>query len=250
MTQVATIITAAFREGNLIPVGQSPTAPEASEGLENLNRLVLSAFGFTIGNQLKEWQVPADQKTGTVSRTYPLLPGGDFSLTPTFPLYPAPNSRVIWDGSTQTIFFPDTPEDGAVMALVKGSGAAGAVPGILTVDGNGRTIGGVNTVLSNAITLPMQWFYRGDVADWRPVAAMAATDDMLFPPPLDDLWVCSLAIRLAPRFGKTVAAATTARFSEMSKIFRARYQQTAPTTSGGQILTPAFESFPTMRWMR
>jgi len=249
MTTAGTIITAAFREGNIVPVGTSPSAAEQAEGLDALNRLVLSAFGFTIGNQLREWQIPQQQRTGTVSRTYPMLPGSDVSLVPTYPLYPPPNSRIVWDGSAQAIFLQEEPADGAVMGLVKGSGAGGAIPGVLTIDGNGRTIAGANTVASSALNLPVRWFYRADYADWRTVAPVLATDDMLFPPELDDLWICSLAIRLAPRFGKTIAASTSARFAEMTAVFRSRYQQTAPTPSGGDDMRPLQESFSNLRWM-
>lgn len=249
MTTAANIITAAFREGNITPVGSVPTVAEQTEALDALNRLVLSAFGFTIGNQLKEWQIPQVQRTGTVSRTYPLLPGADISLVPTYNLYPPPNSRIVWDGSERTIFLQESPCDGAVMGLVKASGAGGAIPGVLTINGNGRTIDGNNVVTSDALPLPARWFYRSDYADWRPVVAVLATDDMLFPPELDDLWICSLAVRLAPRFGKTVAASTTARFAEMTAAFRSRYQQTAPTPSGGDEMRPLQESFSYLRWM-
>lgn len=252
MTTAGTIVTAGFREGNLVPVGSSPTDNETSEGLDILNRLVLSAFGFTIGNRLVDWQIPAVQRTGNVSRDYPLLPGATFHYKP-FNTSPPPNSRIVWDGSAQHVYFVPDAQDGAVMAAVKGSGAAGAVQGELTLDGNGRTIAGQPTLVIDGSTLPTQWFYRADYADWREVKPIALADDMLFPREMDDLWICALSIRMAPRYGKTVAASTTARFGEMSAIFKARYQQTAPTTGGGEDLFGTFQSFPNvgpgMRWM-
>jgi hypothetical protein len=255
MTKASTIITAAFREGNLVPVGGAPSDAEATEGLDLLNRLVLSAYGFSIGNKLMDWQVPAIQRTSDVSRQYPLLPGGQLPFIP-YNVNPPLNSRVVWDGSVQTIYLNDLPQDGANMAIVKGSGADGAVPGALTIDGNGRTINGASTIVSGdaGVTFPLQLFYRADVSDWRTVKAIVSTDDMLFPPELDDLWICALSIRLAPRYGKAVAAGTTARFGEMRSIFAARYQQTAPTASGGDDLFNTFQSFPSvgpgLRWMQ
>lgn len=251
MTTAGAIVTSAYREGNLVAVGAAPTPDEAAEGLDALNRLVLATFGFTIGNKLRDWQVPRRQGTGTVTRDFPLLPGAERSLVPTYPLYPALNSRVIWDGSAQTIFFDPLPQDGAVMAVAKGSGADSAVPGVLIIDGNGRTIGGQNTVTFSGVVTPTRWFYRADLADWSVAAAVAADVEMLFPPELDDLWICALAIRMAPRYGKQVAPSTSARFTEMSTILRTRYQQTAPTSSGGEELRPGYESYSSgYQWMR
>lgn len=253
MTVAGTLVQRAFREGNLIPVGTQPTAPEAVEGLDVLNSLMLSTFGFTIGNRITDWQVPARQRSPTaqVTRSFPLLPGAERSVVPTYPLYPPLNTRVIWDGSAQTIYFDEVPQDGAAMAVAKGSGSDGAVAGTLTIDGNGRTIAGVNTVDSTTLAFPTQWFYRADAADWRVVQAVIATDDNLFPDKLDDLWVCAVAIRLAPRYGKTIGPGTSARFVEMSQIFRTTYQATAPTSSGGEDMLPTAESFlrSGMSWM-
>lgn len=238
-----------FREGNIIPAGVDPTTVEQSEGLDVLNGLLLSKFSITVGNKLMEWQIPVQQRTGAVSREYPLLPGAEQSIVCTFPLYPPMNSRVVWDGSAQYAYLDETPNDGALLGVVMSSGAASTDPGTLTLDGNGRTIMGINTLVLASPLAPILLFYRADVADWRKVAALALTDDCLFPPDVDDLWITAGSVRLAPRYGKTIAPGTVERKAEMDSIFAALYQQTAPTSSGGEEIMPGFTSFNRFRWM-
>src|SRR5690606_6984410 len=121
-----------------------------------------------------DWQVPMRQRTGAVSRDFPLLPGATLPLTPVYPLYPPPNSRIIWDGSERHVYFPEWPQDGALMAVVMGSGASGDSPGTLTLDGNGRRIGGLDTVTYAPESFtPTQWLYRADLGNWLAVQPMA-----------------------------------------------------------------------------
>ena len=254
MTDVRALVLGAYRENNLVPVGTEPNAAELVEGLRLFNSLVLSTFGFTVGLKLRDWRIAEQQRTGNVSRVYPLLPGSQLSLVPQYPLYPPGNARIVWDGSPVTAYFPDTPNDGAVMGLVAASGvAAAADQGSLTLDGNGLKIAGADgtSYVSRAAVVPIRWFYRADLADWLTVEAKTIDGESLFPDELDDLWVCSLSIRLAPRYGKEIAPATVERVTTMKTMLRARYQQTEPTPSGGDVLPPAWESWQNNRysWM-
>lgn len=252
MTQVQSLVVGAFREGNLIPVGTTPSTAELTEGLDLFNRLLLSTIGYTVGLRLRDWRIQEQQRTGTVSRDYPLLPGSNYSRIPQYPLYPPANSRIVWDGSPVHAYFPDRPQDGAVMALVAGSGAAQTDQGELTLDGNGLLIAGAETVEYENLAMvePVRWFYRADLGEWLEVAAQALSDDCLFPPEIDDLWVCSVSIRMAPRYGKEVGASTIARVKDMQTLLRSRYYQSEPGPSGGEELIPAFESFGNLQgWM-
>lgn len=252
MTAVSDLVLGAYREGNLVAVGTNPTTAELTEGLAVYNRLLLSTFGFTVGLKLRDWRIKEQQRTGTVTRDYPLLPGSDISFVPQYPLYPPGNARIIWDGSPVHAYFPERPDDGAVMGLVAGSGvAASGDQGSLTLDGNGLLIAGAETVdyASLAMVTPKRWFYRADLADWLVVAAQASADECLFPPELDDLWVCSISIRLSPRYGKDIGEATIDRVKTMKTMMSARYQQTEPTPSGGETLIPAWQSYDRNSWM-
>lgn len=254
MTQVQTLVTGAFREGNLIPVGKTPSTAELAEGLDLFNRLMLATFGFTVGVRLRDWRIKEQQRTGSVSRDYPLLPGSTASFVPTYPLYPPQNSRIVWDGSPAHIYFPERPDDGAVMAITAGSGAAASGDqGELTIDGNGLIIDDTETITYDSLAMitPKKWFYRADLGTWLTAEALALDDDCLFPEELDDYWICSVAIRLAPRYGKEIGAGTLDRIKTMRTLLHSRYFQSQPTASGGETLVPAFESFPNVAgWMR
>lgn len=252
MTTATVLLNRAFREGNLIPIAQAPKPAELAEGLAILNSYMLSQFTSTVGEKLREWPVPGRQRTADTSRDYPLAPGASRPLWPVHRRLVPINSRVIWDGSDQHIYLHDKPQDGSLFATALGSGAEAANDGTLTIDGNGRRISDADSLsIAKADLIPSRWFYRADTANWTPIEALALTDDMLFPDEFDDLWVCGCSIRLAPRYGKTISAATASRGSEVRGLLQNRYFQTQPTVSGGDQLVPGFESFTTGNgWMR
>lgn len=240
----------AFREGNLVAIAQGPTDPELGEGLDLLNNYMLSQFTMSVGDQLREWPVPRKQYTASVDRTFPFLPG----RVPIYPAYPnliPDNSRIVWDTSDQHVYLASKPQDGALMAVAMASGADVTVPGTLTVDGNGRRIGPDTMVQYTPTAFTADsWFYRADLAQWQPIAKLALDDEMIFPVEFDDLWVCSVFIRLAPRYGKQVSAATASRGAEVQLGLSTRYFQTLNTSSGGAQLSGTAESFAqTTNWM-
>lgn len=254
MSTALELLTRAFREGNLIPLGTSPRPAELAEGLSILNSYMLSQFTMNVGDALREWPVPGRQRTAQVARDYPLSPGADRKLYPTYTHLIPPNSRVIWDGSDQHVYLADKPEDGALFAVARGSGANAANSGSLTIDGNGRLINGLDTlIIAKAALVPSRWFYRADTAQWTAIEALALTDAMIFPDEFDDVWVCGCSLRLAPRYGKVIPKETVVRGAEVLLLLQTRYFQSAPTTSGGEQLVPGYESFTTGNrgsWMR
>lgn len=256
MTTALALLTRAYRENNLIPVGSAPSTKELTEAIAVLNSYMLSQFTMAVGDQLMEWPIPRRQRDPSVtSREFPLLPGAQRSLTPTYSTLIPPNSRIIWDGSERRVWLTDKPKDGNLLAVAIGSGANADNAGTLTIDGNGRLIDGADTAtFIRATFAASRWFYRADTAQWTPIEALAQADEMIFPEEFDDVWVCGVAVRLAPRYGKTISAATIARGSEVLLLLQTRYFQSQPTGSGGELLVPGFESFGNPsganRWMR
>lgn len=262
MTTAKSIIQSAYREGNLIPAGTTPTAAEQAEALERLNRLVQGTYGFEMGENLADWQFPAPQRTAPIAANYPGLPfptdtAGDIwplpiASDPTIAIYPYPpvNTRVVFGGVAGTLFFPEAPLDGARMGLVQGSGAgdSGAPGAVLTLDGNGRTIQGSATKTFTDPVVAQSWLYRADLADWTLVADMAITDNMPFPSELDDLWICALAIRLGPRFNKPTMPETAAALKVAMTRFKARYRQAAVITYGSSDIPRSLQSYISGRW--
>jgi hypothetical protein len=262
MTIAQALITSAFRENNLIPIGTSPTTAELTEALERLNRYVQGVYGYELGEPLKDWAYPAPQRTALVAANYPQAPfpldagGGVFgnpystALSANVTPYPPKNSRIVWGGVTGTVWFPEQPDPGSRMALVQGSGAgdSGAPGQVLTIDGNGRTIAGTNTVTFTDPATATNWLYREDLGNWVPVVDMALSDQCPFPTDIDDLWITALSIRMAPRFGKPTPKETGAAFTAALKRVKARYRQSGVTTYGSQDFPRSMQSYISGRW--
>jgi hypothetical protein len=245
MTLASDLIKDGYREMNVIPVGQPPSAAQQVEGLAVLNRFLQSVFGFLMGETLQDWHVPFSQRTGSVAADPPFYPGAQIPLVRQNNAYPAPNRRIVWDGSTQTIYMPDKPADGARMQLVKASGA-NATAGTLTLDGNGNTIGSAPTSTTG---VPRSWFFRADLADWTALTVLELTDPIPFPMELDDLWPCAIAVRLSSRYGNTLPTGTIDTFKRMLSTLRTRYQLVGQESSGGTELTTSDQSYNGTLWM-
>lgn len=248
MTAAQDLIQEGFREGNLIPVGTTPTTAEQTEALGVLNRYLDGLYGFVIGENLFDWAVPQDQRTGTVAANYPQYPGSRGSRYPFNFAYPPSNVRLIWDGSARTVYFPDSPDDGARIEMVKASGAAATGSGVLTLDGNGRTIEGANTYTTDGSVTRRRWLYRADLADWVALQTLQLTDECPFPPAFDDYWTTGLAIRLAARYGKRPAAETVGTYRRMWATIRAQYQQHTPGVFGGSQLINSDQPYGENDW--
>lgn len=243
MTTAAALIQDGFREGNLIPIGTEPTDDEKAEALRALNRLVEGFIGYCIGENLVDWPVPFVQRTGSVAANPPLLPGSVGDAICHNNAYPAANTRIVWDGTDQTIYFPEAPDDGARMAIVK----AGSGTGTLTIDGNGRLIEG-GASYSSSTADRRHWIYRADLADWKHLTELAETDEFPFPSKFDDFWICSLSMRLSSRYGKKPGADTVETYRRMKSAITAHYSQSAPGTSGGVQLKPSAQSYDAENW--
>lgn len=260
MTTATLLIQAAYREGNLIAVGGSPTAGEQTEALALLNRLVDGIFGFEMGENLADWLFPVPQRTAPVAANYPQLPISSFLTAPYSSAflspYPPNNSRVVWGGVTGTLYFPEAPEPGSRMAVVQGSGAgdSGAPGQILTLNGNGRTIQDPtdkflkNTVVLTNPATSNQWIYRDDLGQWMLCQDMAIGDDCPFPKEFDDFFICAAAKRLAPRYGKITAKETIETAKTKLAALKARYRQTAPTVYGSDSFPRTSQSYLTGSW--
>lgn len=243
MTTARSLIQQAFREGNITPIGRSPTDAELSEGLVRLNRFIDGVYGHELGENLVDWPAPRPQRTAPVAANYPQLPypsstdmavmsqplATDLSLN--ISPFPPKNSRIVWGRRTMTIYLPEQPDPGSRIAFVEGTGLGddGAEGAELTIDANGRTIEGAPTLVLTSPAKPRQWLYREDTGDWRPVVALALDDECPFPEEFDDFWVVALAMRLAPRYGKTTAPETQLVAQRMLTKLKARYRQSQDT---------------------
>lgn len=258
-TLASSLIQAAYREGNLLAVGKTPTASELAEALPRLNVFIRGVYGYELGENLFDWLYPVPQKTSPMNARWPQGPlASPLNLGPSLAVAqnPPPNVRIVWGAVTGTIYFPQHPEDGARMAVVQGSGAGdmGHVGAILTLDGNGRTIvdpaddTAKNTVALTAPTETTMWLYRADMATWILVEDMALTDECPFPEEFDDFWICALSKRLAPRYSKITASETQETALVTLARIKARYRQSALTTYGSEGFPRTDQSYLGGSW--
>lgn len=220
-TLVSEIIVQAFREGNFIAVGESTTAEELAEAVPKLNNFLNSLFGIELGEQFRDWYAPSEYDP-VVPLRFPLTPTGTGETNAEPWAYPPPNVRLVVVSATAiTLYFPAMPNDGARMALVDVGSLAD-----VTLSGNGRKIEGVTSLTAPPAELNgRKWLYRADLGNWVRLNVLAAGDAVPLPPEFDDLLICGLAIRMAPRFGVTISQTTVECYTDMLARLKKRYKQ-------------------------
>lgn len=223
MTAASEIIREGFREGNLIPVGKEPTAPEQTEALASLNRYLDWLFADKIGIELETWNVPPSRSAPVAAR-YPLGPSDKSRPADVWP-YPPDNVQLITRiEEPTTIYLPFDPNDGSRVALADVGSSAD-----LTVNANGKLIQGVPALtLTPATAGTRRWFYRADRGEWVRFQALTIDSESPLPSEFDDLLVTALAIRLSPRYSKQPSPVTVSANSSQVRSLRSRYWQTMP----------------------
>ena len=108
MTLISSIIQAAFRECNIIPIGRTPTSDMQNEALERLQSLLLSVLGNDVGYRLDDW--------GIVNSTTITRPSG-FSQDATG-FVVEPQSRLVCNLTAATAIALDPmPQDGQRVSM-------------------------------------------------------------------------------------------------------------------------------------
>lgn len=267
MTLAVDIIKAAYREGNLVALGVTPSTAQMQEALNRLNRLTKGILGFKMGENITDWPVPVPQRTAPVAANFPQFPGpggwaGGSAIYP----YPPNNKRIVWGGVTITVYMPEKPNPGSQIGLLQGSGAgdSGTTGAVLTLNGNGRTIQGAdtqtftfNSAIGNTPFKPVTWFYRDDLGDWVLITNMtlgdgtgatAGTDSLPYPDEFDDFFICALSKRLAPAYNKIVARETIQTALDAEANFLARYRQPTDTVYGSDQFPRSYQSYISGNW--
>lgn len=232
MTTVASIIKNALRETNLIPLGVAPTQPQIDEAFGRLTTLVESMLGNEAGENLNPF--PLGQEGINSPKGYPWwannLPGNVF-----MPF----NVRVMCNLTAAGQFnLHPRPHDGARMGIVDVSQNFDIFP--LTINGNGRSIEGEESMVYNTAGEIRQWIYREDLGNWVTVIPLDPDGDMPWPPEFDDMFIIMLAMRLNPRYGQIMHPASVEVLKSSQTKFSARYSQSTsqqPSENGLTYLT-------------
>lgn len=232
MTTVASIIQSALRETNLIPLGVAPSSAQETEAFVLLSTIVGGVLGNEAGENLSP--MPLGQEGINAPKGYPwwanTLPGNVFVPV---------NTRIMCNltGSGLVNLHPK-PHDGARMGIVDISQNFDLFP--LTINGNGRSIEGEESMTYNTAGEIRQWLYREDLGNWVTVIPLSATGDMPWPPEFDDMFIVLLAMRLNPRFGQVIHPASAETLKTAQSKFSARYGQSTtqmPSEDGLRYLT-------------
>lgn len=238
MTTVASIISSALRETNLIPLGVIPTDVQVAEGFNLLSTIVAGVLGNEAGENLVPF--PLGQNEINSPKGYPWwsneLPGNIFLQT---------NIRVMCNltGAGMVNLHP-RPHDGARMGVVDVSQNFDMFP--LTINGNGRSIEGDDTQTYDTPGLLREWIYREDLGNWVVVSPLDPDGDMPWPAEFDDMFIIRLAYRLNPRYGQVIHPASEAALKLAELKFSARYSQSTtqmPSEDGLLYMTNYYRYF-------
>lgn len=218
MTQVIDIITAGLRESNVVAPDQNLTPTETAEALARLQALVLSSVGSEVGYIMEDWNVAsATSYTRPNGVPIPTAQTAGFTIKP--------NSRLIFNlSAVMTITLDPQPQDGQRFSVVDAANTFDTYN--LTINPNGRKIEGTvgNITLSTENT-SKQWLYRSDIANWVVLDPLTEATEMPFPSDFDDYFIIALAMRLNPRYGRTIDDQSKARFDQQQLQFVNRYTQ-------------------------
>lgn len=223
MTTVSQIITDAYRQSNVLPIGSTPTTDQQTEALRFINRIVKSTIGNEAGDQLEAFPIGRHD----ISRPagYPW-----WNTVPDNNWFVPKNYRLIFNIEEPVpIYLHPDPDDGSRFGVIDVSETFAT--NNVTIHGNGRLIEGGDTLVLNQDGYDAEWFYRGDLGDWKKYAPLALNDEFPFPEEFDDFFITLLAIRINPAYGVQLDAQSKMIFDRSSRQLKARYNQEVPTRS-------------------
>lgn len=206
MTLVSTIITKAYRQSNIIPIGTTPTVNEAAEGLDLLNNIIRSSIGNEVNDECIDINV-----------------GGPWDESGLYPAWLPNNARLLLNVSAATTFYLDPlPEDGQRLAVVDILGTLGTYN--IIISGNGRLIENAAFFTLNTNFQTREWMYQAETGNWTRMTPLAASDQMPFPDTFDDYFILALNLRLAPIHNQQIAPENMALLKRGQRNIRARYR--------------------------
>jgi hypothetical protein len=205
MTLASSIITDAYRESNLIPMGNSPNTNQQTEALGRLNVIILSTIGNEVGDSLDDLTI-----------------GGAYDQQSICASFIPDNARLLLNlSSATTLNLDPEPFEGQRLIVIDVKNNLATYP--LTLSGNGRMIEGATSIVINTNGDNRQWMYRADLGQWVKITSLIYTDALPFPQDFDDYFITMLAMRLNPRYGQSLTAETTEALKRSRSQLRARY---------------------------
>jgi hypothetical protein len=193
MTTATDLILQAYRDCNIVPVGLPLTDRQAAEGLLLLNQVVLGLCNSDAGVLYRDVDVPRPERhhwsDGHLVRRR--RSGRNIRLV-----------LASADGVARKVTLSAHPDNGAFLTVADPLVSLASTP--LTISANGRAIAGQAEITLTDATDPPVWLYRADLANWLPVTPLELTDQFPFTRDFDPYYVILLAMRLNPRYGRSL----------------------------------------------
>ena len=217
MTLISSVIADAYRESNMIPLGATPTANQSTEALRLLNAVFNAIYGGDAGELLSDWPLG----------NYGRQALDNLTLTTLQITNPPINQRlVVTNTGALTVYLTSRPQDGSRMGIADPFSRLAANP--VTLNANGWTIEDNTGVILNTNGLFREWIYRADQSDWVRISDKLTTDEMPFPVMFDTMFMILLAMRLNPRYGRSLDPQSMEMLKQGRRQFVARYLQSRP----------------------
>lgn len=215
MATALEVITAAYRESNLLGINASPSTAQQTEGLTLLNSVLLASVGFEVGEELTDLNV-----------------GGTYDDSQAIAEFVPENARLVLNlASARSFKLHPRPYEGQRLAVADAGNNLATYN--LTLDGYGRLIEGAATLALSTDGEARQWIYRADLGDWKRLTSLALADSLPFPIEFDDYFRILLAMRLNPRYGQELQQGSAMWLNTISTQFEARYRRPRPTQDWG-----------------
>jgi len=230
VTLISSIILDAYRESNIIPLAAVPNDNQTTEALRLYNAILSSLFGTDVGENLIDY--PLGNFGRDPEAHYP-------PITTTDPCFHQPpiNTRLIAvNDAAISMDLSVHPQDGARYGILDPYGRLAAFP--VTLNGNGRTIGGAASITLNTNGAALEWVYRADKGDWVQLSSKLATDENPFPAEFDAMFTVLLALRLNPRYGRALTDLSQSILKQGRTMFVARYLNSQPLLADDSISWP------------
>lgn len=223
MTTALAIITAAYRESNITPMGQPLSANQIAEALPRLQSLLASVVGFEVGERLQDYPIGSLGVTGT-----------SVGPTPSTAL-PANVRLIVNDNVAHTVSMPSNPANGARIGIVDGQQNFATYP--LTLNGNGRRVAGVSSYVVNVNGFTGEFVYNESLGNWEAATLITENSQMPYGIEYDDVFITLLAMRLNPRYGRAVSAETKYSLDRAMGRMKAFHRQRRTVSIDGALLT-------------
>lgn len=215
MATLRQIITNAYRENGIIQKGGSPDAAQLDEGLTELGYVIDNLFEEEVGARYTDILFGDSSNANAFGQAL----DRSFLLDN---LFAFPNYRILCHNSeAKTVYLDPHPADGSLINIIDVAGNFATYN--VTLQGNGRLVGGNASVALNTDSDNKKYMYRADLADWQELTALTVDSQSPFPSKYDLLLTLKLAMRLHPRHLVDTRAETGMAYKEILRKFRSQY---------------------------